>query len=325
MTTKKKKIPRGIVYGILLFIFFAFIFSFFRLQIYTINAWCFAMTGEIQQIQFTSSGDLKMDGDEEKRSPSATEKKPDATIAAPQKTVSNNAILDGKPVKSNLPPTVQPKIFYANTVTEQDLQKSPLFPPLRSFNGTEWKKEKTEIRMTCDGWMLQVSFLCFDSEPSKIITQYSETDGASLAWKDDSIEFFLMKDPKADHYFQYVCSASGTSKVYYYKTSDNPSSGVNESKFPVDFKKPVIRGGKCDEGYRIYMEIDLSNNLGLPKLSSGKDILLQVVRNYRGQGAGNPAEAGLQLYPTFIYADSRANSANNHDRRAFQPAKLVEE
>ncbi len=325
MTTKKKKISRGIIYGILLFIFFAFIFSFFRLQIYNINAWCFAMTGEIQQIQFTSAGDLKMDGDDEKKSGSTPEKKAEAKLAAPQKTVSSNTIPEGKPVKSNLPPTVQPKIFYANTVTEQDLQKSPLFPKLRSFKGTEWQKEKTEIRMASDGWTLQASFLCFDSEPSKIITQYSETDGASFAWKDDSIEFFLIKNPKADHYFQYVCSASGISKVYYYKITDNPSSGINESKFPSDFKKPIIRGEKCDEGYRIYMEIDLSNNLGLPKLGSGKEILLQVVRNYRGQGAGNSAETGLQLYPTFIYADSRSNSANNHDRRAFQPAKLVEE
>jgi hypothetical protein len=317
--TKKIKVPRGIVYGILLFIFFAFIFSFFRIPIYTINAWCFAMTGEIQQIQFTSAGELKLEGGEDAPASAITGKKPAVQTASA-------AVADDKPVRSSLPLTVQPKILFVNTITDQDLEKSPLFPPLRSFKGLEWEKEKTEIRMVCDGETLEVSFLCFDSEPSKIVTKYSETDGASVAWKDDSIEFFLIKDPKSNHYFQYVCSASGLSKVYYFKTTDNPRSGINESKFPADFKKPFIRGEKCEEGYRIYMEIDLVNNLGLQKkLGSGKEIFFQAVRNYRGQGTGSPAEVCLQLYPTFIYADNRAGTANNHDRRSFQPAKLVEE
>jgi hypothetical protein len=315
MFAKLSKIPRKIIYGILLFMFFAFIFSFFRLQIYSFNAWCFAMTGEIQQIQFTSAGDLKMEGSEDKTAPVATASTPAVKTAS----------AESKPVKVNLPLTVQPKILFVNTVTDQDLLKSPLFPPLRSFNGTEWKKEKTEIRMASDGETLEVSFLCFDSEPSKIVTQFSEKEGAANAWKDDSIEFFIMKSPKADHYFQYVCSASGLSKVYYYKTTDNPRSGTNDPTFPANFKKPIIRGETCAEGYKIYMDIDLSNNLGLPRLSPGKEIMLQVVRNYRGQGAGNPLEMGLQLYPTFIYADSTTGAANNHDRRSFQTAKLVEE
>lgn len=321
---KKIKIPQKVLYGILLFIFLAFIFSFFRLQIYSINAWVFAMTGEIQQIQFTSSGELKLEGADEKTTmpPIVQDKKTNVQSAA---VASKGTVPESTPVKANLPLTVQPKILYVSTVTEQDLQKSPLFPVLRAFNGTEWKKDKTEIRMASDGETLEVSFLCFDAEPAKLVTEHSEKEGASFAWKDDSIEFFLMKNQKADHYLQYVCSASGISKVYYYKTSDNPSAGLNENSFPKDFKKPIIRGETCDEGYRVYMEIDLSNNLDMPKIGIGKDILLQIVRNYRGQNTGSKLETALQLFPTFIYADSSTGAANNHDRRAFQPAKLAAE
>lgn len=317
-----RKIPRKILFGIFLFVFFAFIFSYFRLQIYNINAWCFAMTGEIQQIQFNSAGELKLEGGDDKSSPLFPSQKPAVQNVS---TTVKSTTPDAKPVKVNLPLTVQPKILFTSNVTEKDLEKSPLFPALRTFRGVEWNKEKTEIRMASDGETLEVSFLCYDSEPAKLVTQYSEKEGSAYAWKDDSIEFFLMKNPKADHYFQYVCSASGISKVYYYKVSDSPNSGINDTNFPANFKKPVIRGEACKEGFRIYMEIDLENNIGLPKLNSGKEIYLQVVRNYRGQGAGNPLEIGLQLFPTFIYADSTSGAANNHDRRAFQTAKLVEE
>lgn len=324
MLKRIRKIPPKILYGILLFIFFAFVFSFFRLQIYNINAWCFAMTGEIQQIQFTSAGELKLEGEEEKTALPFTDKKP-AVQAAAATTATKSTASESAPVKAKLPLTEQPRILFVNTVTEQDLQKSPLFPALRVFNGTEWKKEKTEVRMASDGETLKVSFLCFDAEPAKIVTEHSENEGASFAWKDDSIEFFLIKNPKSDHYFQYVCSASGISKVYYYKATENPRMGGNENSFPKDFKKPIIRGEKCDEGYRIYMEIAMSNNLDMPKLGVGKDIYLQIVRNYRGQNTGTNLETALQLYPTYIYADSSTGAANNHDRRAFQPAKLATE
>jgi hypothetical protein len=317
MVIFKINVPNKVFYGVLLFIFLAFLFSYFRLQIYTINAWCFAMTGEIQQIQFTTSGELKLDDSDVKTVPATAAKPVFKTTAAP--------VDSGKPVKVNLPLTAEPEILFTNNLTNQDLQRSPLFPPMRMFNGKEWKKEKTEIRMACDGETLEVSFLCFDSEPSKLVTQYSEKEGANFAWKDDSIEFFLIRNPKADHYFQYICSASGISKVYYYKTSDSYSMGTNESEFPANFKKPIIRGEKTAAGFKIYMSINLTNNLGLPRLSSGKEILLQVVRNYRGQGTGDPQLVTLQLFPTFIYADSRSGAANNHDRRAFQPAKLAEE
>jgi hypothetical protein len=316
----KIKIPRNVFYGFLLFFFLAFLFSYFRLQIYTINAWCFAMTGEIQQIQFTTSGELKMEDTDATPVPSAAAKPVFKTTSAPKIAVDS-----GKPVKVNLPPTVEPEILFTNNLTGQELNDGPLFPSLRLFNGKEWKKEKTEIRMASDGEKLEVSIFCFDSEPSKLVTQYSEKEGANFAWKDDSIEFFLIRNPKADHYFQYVCSASGISKVYYYKTSENYSMGTNETEFPANFKKPVMRGEKTAGGFKIYMSIDLSNNLGLPKLSPGKQIYLQIVRNYRGQQSGDPLMATLQLFPTFIYADSRSGAANNHDRRAFQPAKLVEE
>ena len=47
--------------------------------------------------------------------------------------------------------------------------------------------------MTTDGKKLFVLMRLCDRFPDKAITKYSKAS-ASDAWKDDSIEFFLMKD-----------------------------------------------------------------------------------------------------------------------------------
>ena len=62
------------------------------------------------------------------------------------------------------------------------------------------------------------------------------------------------------------------------------------------------------------ISIDLRNN-GIKKIKPGDSFLMQIVRNYRGQGYKNSVT--LHLFPVYIYADKRMGR-NNHDRRAFQ-------
>ncbi|HBC86171.1 MAG TPA: hypothetical protein DCZ94_04370 [Lentisphaeria bacterium] len=316
---------KDVIYGVFIFLVFAWYFASYRHTLYSVNSWLFALTGEIQQVRFSEGGK-----DDDYPAPAATGAKPaadaknkkatDSKTAAPaaKKTESDPS----KPVRSNLPQTPQPKILLVASSSMQDIdeKKMPLFPPLRSFNGTEWKKEKTEIRMASDGLSLYASFLCYDADPANLTTKYSESEGTISAWKDDSIEFFLMKDKNADCYYQIATSASGLSHIFYMKTQEGSiTSGVNQGDFPAEFKKPFIRSEKCPEGYKVTMEVNLQS-MGFPKLDAGKEILVQVVRNYRD--LADPSCAELQLFPTFIYGDNRYGS-QNHDRRAFMPARIV--
>ncbi len=322
---KRQKFQRhkGVVYGSLLFLLFASIFSFHRHEIYAFNSWLFALTGEIQQIKFAEGGkddDIPGAPQPAGKTDSKDKKTGDKkTTAAAKKTDSTSSSAD-KPVRSNLPTTPEPKILQVASCSIQDMDdnKLPLFPPLRIYNGTEWKKEKTDIRMACDGQTLYASFLCYDADPASLVTKYSETEGTSSAWKDDSIELFLMNGKKADCYYQIVSSASGLSHIFYFKNSENIAAGINQSDFPPSFKKPFITSEKCKEGYKVTMEINLKS-LDFPKLDNGKEILLQIVRNYRD--ASNQNAASLQLFPVFIYGDNRYGK-QNHDRRAFMPAKI---
>jgi len=309
MDFSKIKITREIAYGILVFLFFAFIFSFFRLQIYAFNSWLFAMTGEIQQIKFVDDGDA---ADIRKQAKDGAQKAQDNKAAA---------AASDKPVKSNLPLTPPPKLQLLATIDNLDESVLQAFPELRSFNGTEWHTEKTLVKMATDGQSLYASFLCYDADPDNLVTKYSETEGTGSAWRDDSIEFFLMNDKDADNYYQFISSASGLSHVFYMKITDkaNKRAFTQDSDFPKNFKKPFMRSERCPEGFKVTMEINLEG-LGFDRLDNGKEILMQVVRNYRD--ASNPKKAELQLFPCYIYADNRFGK-QNHDRSAFMPVKAV--
>jgi len=314
----KIKVSREIVFGVLVFLLFAFIFSFFRLQIYAINSWLFAMTGEIQQIKFSDEVETQTPtptADNKQKAPDNTRK----TVAVKADKPEARPLSSDKPVISNLPMTPQPSIQILPSLDNPDESRLKAFPELRTYSGSEWRKEKTVIKMATDGQLLYASFLCYDSVPKNLVTKYSESQGSASAWMDDSIEFFIMKDRNADHYYQIIASASGLSNVCYLKTTDaGPFSYVQDS-MPGDFKKPFIRSEKCPEGFKVTMEIDLVS-LGLDKLGNNSQILTQIVRNYRD--ASDPECAELQLYPTFIYADNRFG-VQNHDRRAFIPVKVV--
>ncbi|HCE45215.1 MAG TPA: hypothetical protein DET40_16875 [Lentisphaeria bacterium] len=323
MDLNKIKVSKEIVYGVLVFLLFAFIFSFFRFQIYSFNSWIFALTGEIQQIKFSDEGDPNLPPGSSPQAKDPAKKIQDNNknrVAAKPAQAAQKSVDSDKPVKSNLPLTPQPRIQVLASVDNIDESKLPALPELRSFNGTEWHAEKTVVKMATDGQSLYASFLCYDSEPKNLVTKYSETEGSASAWKDDSIEFFIMKDRNADHYYQIVSSASGLNHVFYMKTAESGATGfTQDSELPKDFKKPFVRAEKCPEGYKVTMEINLES-FGLGRLDNGKEILLQVVRNYRD--AVDPKKAELQLFPCFIYADNRTGK-QNHDRRAFMPCKAV--
>ncbi len=325
MKISKIKVSKEITYGILLFLFFAAVFSFGRHYLYSFNSWCFAVTGEVQQMNFANDGESPnyqpppVAGGKDQ--PKASDKKSAAktnTAVAVQKPAETD-----KPVRSNLPQTPQPKISILPSVENVDESKLAAFPDLRNYSGVEWKTEKTVVKMATDGNSLYATFLCYDADPANLVTKYSEAEGTASAWKDDSIEFFIMNSKDADHYYQLVSSASGLSHVFYLKTNNEngPTSFTPDAEFPKDFKKPFMRSEKCPEGFKITMEIDLKS-FGFGRLDNGKELLLQVVRNYRDSADSKCAE--LQLFPTFIYADNRHGS-QNHDRRAFMPAKAVKQ
>ncbi len=307
----KVKVSKEVAYGVLLFLFFAFIFSFFRHNFYAFNTWCFAITGEMQQVKFSEEdGDFPPTGGDQQKKTAAAKANTAPAAKAPD---------SDKPVRTNLPQTAQPKIQILPSISEVDESKLPVFPDLRNYSGTEWKDEKTVVKMATDGQSLYVSILCSDADPKNLVTKYSETEGDGNAWKDDSIEFFLMKDKDADHYYQLVASASGLSHIYYLKIPDSAPISYASDTTPADFKKPFIRSEKCPEGFKVTMEIDLQG-FGFDKLDDGKEILMQVARNYRDNA--DPKSAKLQLFPTFIYCDNR-HGPQHHDRRGFASAKAV--
>ena len=129
-----------------------------------------------------------------------------------------------------------------------------------------------------------------------------------------------MKDRNAECYAQYVISVIGRGAVFLIKCKkDNLTSG-SKTPLPSDFILPLMRGKRTSDGFLLEMTISLSN-VGVNSLEPRDNFLMQVVRNYRGQKLKNSMT--LQLFPTHIYADNRGG-ANNHHRKAFMPAKIVD-
>jgi hypothetical protein len=226
-----------------------------------------------------------------------------------------------KPALSDLPKTAKPIILYQESDQSLSLEKFPLFPDLRTFDGTPWTKEKTEIRMSTDGKKLFVHSLCHDSNAKGIVTEFSRNEGPASAYKDDSVELLVWKDRDTPSYFYYVCSASGIGHVAKYAATYEKYPGeMKPQELPTGFVKPVFNGEFVPGGYALSFEIDLSNVSASP-FKPGDEILMQVVRNYHGIHRTDAESVLLQLFPNHIYCDNRLGR-NNHDRRGFQPVVI---
>lgn len=241
-------------------------------------------------------------------------------VSQPSKRVSSGGAADYKnPVVRDLPKTPVPLVQLLDDKPSRDKLKTLTpFPKLRSYNGDDWDQEKTDIFMAVHGTKLYALCILHDSNPDEIVTEFSEKGGGHNAYKDDSIELFLMPSEDPESYSQHVCSASGEYQSYYNGiNSDNPTAKTAGEK-PDNVQDPLIEVERLDKGFLVYMEIDL-REIGLEKVESRDALSLQVVRNYRGQG--NSDSHTLHLFPTHIYGDTKLG-LNNHDRRAFQPVKI---
>ena len=234
-----------------------------------------------------------------------------------RKTVRRKKLPD-KPATTILPKTKRPVVAWCDTLSVS-AARSPEFPPLRQYDGKKWSREKTVIKAVTDGTRIKLQFHLYDSNPDQAITNNSRRD-PSLAWMDDSIEFFLMKDGNAEIYAQYVLSVIGRGTVFLNKCNKERLAGGSHTTTPSNFILPLMSGKRTSDGFLLEMTIPLSN-VGVSSLEPGETLLMQVVRNYRGQRQKD--SMALQLFPTHIYADNR-RGANNHHRKAFMPAKIVD-
>ena len=310
-------------YGLLAFLAFAILFSAFRKQVSAVNSWILTISGDLAIKDFKAASN----GEQDSLSPTSLSASLGGSKILGQKAISTTATKPAFkfdiPQTSDLPKTEQPSVLLITEEPSLDDTKAPVFPELRKFDGTEWTTERTELRMMTDGKCLYILCKCYDQKPDELVTQYSETSGSSMVWKDDSVELFIMKDKSAKLYGQYITSASGKGSFSFYKIPEdgNPRTMVSADKenIPKEIVTPIFDAKRNEEGYLVYMKINLSN-LDIKKFDVGDELLIQFVRNYRGQGT--PGATILQLFPVYIYGDNRYG-VSNHDRRTFQPVKVI--
>ncbi|MBN1863629.1 MAG: hypothetical protein JW808_01875 [Victivallales bacterium] len=300
-----KSRPEYIVAGI--FFLFAMVFSFVRSPIAEVGAWTLALSREIRTVDDQHEDDSVLLAGKSRQQAGKPAAKP-ASKAKDQ----------GKPQTRDLPKTETPIVLFSPDPPPWDDAALVPFPKLRKYTGDPWDHEETEIRAVTDGRKLYILAKLHDRDPDSALTHHSESQ-ASDAWKDDSIEVFIMKDAKADVYCQYILSVSGIGHVFYLNTGENPGQ-VKHAAAPEEFIPPYFESRKLSGGFELEIEIAL-DNVQIKGLKPGDSFLIQIVRNYRGQGVAGAM--ALQLFPFHIYADERFSNSN-HDRRAFQPIKIVE-
>ncbi|MFA6716162.1 MAG: hypothetical protein WC082_03780 [Victivallales bacterium] len=309
-----KKIRLNMLF-IVLFLIFMGIFSFYRS---VIAGWAVELLVDTHDISFAKV--RKGDGEPGaaalkiitlKKYNSITNKNKVAQSKAASKKISD---IYKYPVTANLPKTQTPLILFREYLPEWSDPELSLFTPLRKYDGTVWRKEKTEIKGSTDGKILHLLCRFYDKDLDAVVTE-NTTGNKNNPWKDDSIEVFLMKDAKSTFYCQYVLSITGKGDVHYCKSGTRPNQGIKQ-KLPDGFVKPRYVADEFDGGFELGISIALSN-IGIKSLKPGDSFLIQIVRNYHGQGYKNSVL--LHLFPAYIYADKRI-PGNNHDRRAFQKA-----
>ena len=129
-----------------------------------------------------------------------------------------------------------------------------------------------------------------------------------------------MKNSKSEYYCQYIISVSGKGLTLYNKATDKPNVGQAATP-PKSFELPRFSAEDFDGGFDLEIRLALSN-IDVETLNPGDTLLMQVVRNYRGQS--EKRSVILQLFPVHIYGDSRFGATNN-DRRAFQAIPVKRE
>jgi len=324
-TDKKIRIE---VCVIALFLVFVLIFSVFRTEIADCATWMLAMTHEIslstvkesQAKAQVSTQQLPPSQLSEQQAPIKisvlTQDYPSKNkFAARVNPIVNKKADDvfAKPVTTNLPKTEIPSISFAAGIPDWLSAGGTLFPPLRKFDGTVWNEEKTEIKISTDGKKLYALFRLYDKSPREAISGDPKKRPGRGLWDTDSIEFFLMKNSKSEYYCQYIISVSGSGLTLYNKITDKPNVGqaAPQSK---SFELPRFSAEEFDGGFDLEIRIALSN-IDVETLNPGDNLLMQIVRNYRGQS--EKKSVILQLFPVHIYGDNRLGASNN-DRRAFQ-------
>lgn len=294
---------------LLVFLCFNFVFIYGKKIIDTCNRACFSFTGELAQKNFDEKAENFLATQVAGNKP-APPKEPEGKYLGIDHT---------RPVTLDLKKTPLPAIPLCVGIPDFDSPNIPEFPQIRTYKGEEWNKEKTTIKMTCDGSNLYAYFKCFDANPKNLVTEYSRKQGAGSVWMDDSIEFFIKKDEKSQNYCQYIASTSGMSISHSYVPGKMPFD-FKQVQNPQDFETPEFEIYVMPDGFEVFMAIGLSN-IGIDKpLKAGDSILIQVIRNYRGQ---KEDAVHLQLFPNYIYGDSRL-PVDNHDRRAFIPVAIVQ-
>lgn len=301
---------------VLVFLIFIFLFIEFKEHIESFNKILFSLTGEViierKAQEYPTEHIAPQTAQTKKTEPAKTAAKQNEP-PKPAQPVYNPATAK----KLDAPKTPEPIILFLER--EPDFMKDniPDFPEIRKETGENWDKEKTRIRMTCDGRYLYVNVVCFDSDKASLVTEYSKNEGSNSAWKDDSVELFLMKDPQADHYCQYVASASGKTHFFYVRPGNTPFEFAIQPNVPQGFQLPIIESVIVPHGFEVDMRIPLSN-INLENVKPKQKIFMQVVRNYRGEHKDG---VNLQLFPCYIYADMNI-PPSNHDRRAYLPVTI---
>ncbi len=326
------------VYFIVLFLICVLIFSSFRAKIADYAAWLLAMTHEISLSSSTAkTNQAKPQGQiqgqaqvqaqiQEQQAPikiSVLSQIPPPKNKVAERinpTAAKPAVVSDKPVTVDLPKTEVPVItFIKNSSPGWNSPGAALFPPLRNFNGTAWNDEKTEIKIFTDGRILYLLCRLYDKKSGEAVIGDPKKLKRKGLWDTDCIEFFIMKNSKSSHYCQYILSASGRMETHLNKVSIKPNVWENAA-MPKSFAMPRFNAEEFDGGFELEARIALSN-IDIDMLKSGDTLLMQIVRNYRGQSDKNSVTT--QLFPVYIYADSKG--MNNHDRRSFQPIQVKQD
>ncbi len=300
----------------LIFVLLIYIFITFKDQIEAFNSACFKFTGELVSHPITDENfSSPKTGGTTQKTNTNNPKKPEQKKGPEKK----QAQIDySKPlVLKKFPHTPKCQILYRNDIPYFHKDNIPSFPRLRKETGENWDAEMTDIKITTDGKYLYCFFKCYDKKPENLVKKFSLNEGSQSAWKDDSIELFLMKNRDAKHYCQYVVSVSGKSHMFYILTKPESPISYNVSSPPAGFAPPEMDSEIISDGFEVHMKIDLSN-IDFKTVTPNDSILMQIVRNYRGEEKDG---VSLQLFPVYIYADSRI-PPNNHDRRAFTPVEI---
>lgn len=240
------------------------------------------------------------------------------SAAARRKSTRRRKKIPDKPTTTKLPKTKIPVVAWCDTLSVSAAH-APDLPSLRKYDGSKWNRNKTVMQAVTDGSRLRLQLHLFDSKPNEAITENSRRD-PSLAWMDDGVELFLMKDRNAGFYCHYVASVIGRGTIFYKKCNKDNLAGGSNATTPSDFILPLITAHRTSDGFVIKITANLSN-IGIGSLEPGDTFLIQIIRNFRGQR--QKGSVILQLFPTHIYADNR-RGANNHHRKAFSPVRIVD-